>query len=115
MNYKRKLPNTHAQPAQNIEPPFLLAGLARRPGRTSTYNGPDFIYVPSLALSFVNMDAMQHFEHGESRRTRQTPALNQLCGFLWQCVRPILNMAYPAQRWRRHCASIVRCGVKMDA
>lgn len=41
-------------------------------------------------------------------RTQTCITICELSGFLLDCVRPILNMAYPALRWRWLCAMLQR-------
>lgn len=97
---------TPAHSALDIEPPFLPASLHRRVGRTSTTQQPRVALLHTLTILGDNMKSPNRIEHGKPLRSPTSAARRELSGFLYRCVRPILNMAYAALRWRWLCATL---------
>lgn len=54
------------------------------------------------------MESPRRTENGKPMRIQTSITQHELSGFILDCVRPILNMAYPALRWRWLCAALQR-------
>lgn len=57
------------------------------------------------------MESPHRTENGKPTRTETRRTHRELWGYLLDCVRTILNMAYPALRWRWLCATLQRADV----
>lgn len=56
------------------------------------------------------MESAHCTDNGKPTRIHTYITQRELSGFLLHCVRPILNMAYPALRWRWLYAAVERQG-----